>query len=124
MNEFNRYILQTSNNNNFNEKVFYLPSDVKTDKTDKTFIKKSHNPFAEKEEKEENKNYPFLIKVGKAVIFRNEGRDLENLYNIIKGKIRFVICVIMENDYFNNSDNLKRTLRSITNNIIIIIYLL
>ena len=117
MNEFNRYILQTSNNNNFNEKVFYLPSDVKTDKTDKTFIKKSHNPFAEKEEKEENKNYPYLIKVGKAVIFRNGGRDLENLYNIIKGKIRFVICVIMENDYFNNSDNLKRTLRSITNNI-------
>ena len=70
MNEFNRYILQTSNNNNFNEKVFYLPSD------DKSFIKKTHNPFAEKEEKEENKHFPYLVKVGNSVIFKKEGRDL------------------------------------------------
>ena len=111
MNEFNRYILQTSNNNNFNEKVFYLPSD------DKSFIKKTHNPFAEKQEKEENKYFPYLVKVGNSVIFKKEGRDLENLYNTLKGKIRYVVCILMENDSFNNSDILKRTLRSITNNI-------
>ena len=111
MKESYKYNLQTSNNNNFNEKVFYLPSD------DKSFIRQTDNPFSAKEEKEENKIFPFLVKVGKSVIFNKGGRDLENSYNIMKGKIRYVICILMENDSYNNSDFLKRTLRSITNNI-------
>ena len=75
--------------------------------------------MAEKEKKDkekENKNYPYIIRVGKSEYFKEEGRNLENLYNNLKGKIRFVICIIMENDSSYNSDKLKRTLDSIKNN--------
>ena len=113
MKEQQKYIIRSSNNINLQEKVFILPSD-------NSFIKETINPLAEKEKKDkekENKNYPYIIRVGKSVDFKEEGRNLENLYNNLKGKIRFVICIIMENDSSYNSDKLKRTLDSIKNNI-------
>ena len=111
MKETHKYNPHSSyNNNNFNEKVFYLPSD------DKSFIKRTHNPFLEKKE-EEKKNFPYFVNVGKSVIFKSGGRDLESLYNIIKGKIRYVICILMESDSYSNSGVLQRTLRSVINNI-------
>ena len=112
MKEQQKYIIRSSNNINLQEKVFILPSD-------NSFTKETINPLAEKEKKDkekENKNYPYIIRVGKSVDFKEEGRNLENLYNNLKGKIRFVICIIMENDSSYNSDKLKRTLDSIKNN--------
>ena len=113
MKEQSKYKINSSNNNNLQEKVFYLPSDD-------SFVKKSNNPYTKKKQKEEekeNKNYPFIVRTGKSVNFKEEGRDLENLYNIMKGKIRYVICIIMESDSSYNSDKLKRTLDSIKYNI-------
>ena len=103
--------LQSSNNINLKEKIFYIPS------YDNSFINKSPNPFIGKEDTEENKNYPFLIPIGKSVIFENEGRELENLYNNMKGKIRFVVCLIMEDDTKKYSERLRKTIHSIENNI-------
>ena len=114
MKEQSKYKINSSNNNNLHEKVFYLPSDD-------SFVKRSNNPYTKKKQKDEekeNKNYPFIVRTGKSVNFKEEGRDLENLYNIMKGKIRYVICIIMENDSSYNSDKLKRTLDSIKYNIL------
>ena len=113
MKEQSKYKINSSNNNNLQEKVFYLPSDD-------SLVKGSINPYTKKklkEEEKENKNYPFIVRTGKSVNFKEEGRDLENLYNIMKGKIRYVICIIMESDSSYNSDKLKRTLDSIKYNI-------
>ena len=75
MKEQQKYIIHSSNNINLQEKVFYLPSDD-------SFVKKSNNPYTKKKQKEEekeNKNYPFIVRTGKSVNFKEEGRDLENL---------------------------------------------
>ena len=111
MKESKNINLQNSNNNNFQEKVFYIPSN------DHSYIRNPKNPFSGNEEKEEKKYFPFLINLGKSVIFKNEGRELENLYNSLKGKIRYVICIKMDDDSYYNSEVLKRTLHRIKNNI-------
>ena len=103
--EMRRYFLRASNDENNTGKS----SD---------FLRKNPYKINKKEIAGEDKIFPYLIPFEKSVIFQDDDNKIENLYNSMKGKIRYVICILIENDSYNNSQMLRRTLNSFIDYII------
>ena len=100
-----RYFLRASNDENNTGKSSDFP-------------RKNPYKINKKEIAGEDKIFPYLIPFEKSVIFQDDDNKIENLYNSMKGKIRYVICILIENDSYNNSQMLRRTLNSFIDYII------
>ena len=64
-----------------------------------------------------NKNFSFLQPNGNNIFFENDEGDLDYLYQNIRDKTKYVICILVKDDTESNGKLLQKTLDGIKNNI-------
>ena len=65
-----------------------------------------------------NKNFNYLESNNISIKFGMDGGEINTLYKLVKGKCKYVICILMKDDKSSNSQLLKETLSGIDYNII------
>ena len=104
---------ENSNSKDFdNQKNIYVPSSINSE------IKVSLNPFQKQKDKNKNKIiFDYLQPYGNNITFDMEDGTIQNLYKPFKSLCKYVICILVKDDTYYNSQLLDSTLKGIKSNI-------
>ena len=91
---------------NISEKPFKIPDSFNYEIKSSVHINKNMK-----------KNFPLLETNNISIKFTMNGNEINTIYKLIKGKCKYVICILMKDDTYYNSQLLQKTLLGIDYNI-------